>query len=74
MLLLPLAPSPQDDLPAEQFGEDCPCDFTPYTGKGEFEESWHFLRRCSACGRTWYSLHCRCERPDVSSRCTCRGR
>jgi hypothetical protein len=71
-LLLTLSPSPQDDLPAEQFGDDCACDFTPYEDKAE--ESWHFLRRCSSCGRTWYCLHCRCEQPDVASRCDCKQR
>lgn len=61
-----LNPTPQDDLPAEQFGEDCACEFTPYPeppGHPDFEESWHFLRRCRLCRKTWYSTHCRCEQP-----------
>lgn len=35
----------------------CECEFDPYQD-GDDEESWHFLRRCNACGGEWYGLHC----------------
>jgi acyl carrier protein len=54
----------QDDEPAEVYtSDDHECQFTPYDDSDE--ESWHFLRRCTDCGTTWYSLYCRCERPEM---------
>ena len=50
---------PQDDDPTLGRENDCDCSFTPYEDSDE--ESWHYLRRCSVCGETWYSLHCKCE-------------
>lgn len=53
--------SPQDDDP--DFDPlNCECEFTPYDDSEE--DSWHYLRRCSNCQATWYSLHCRCEQPN----------
>lgn len=36
--------------------DDCNCEFTPYEDSSE--ESWHYLRICNNCKKTWYSLHC----------------
>lgn len=38
-------------------GDLCECEFTPFDD-GDEEESFHYKRRCSSCGGTWYSLHC----------------
>lgn len=57
---------PQDDI--GDFDPDtCDCEFTPYglDDADDGEESWHYLRRCAKCNATWYSLHCRCERPFI---------
>jgi hypothetical protein len=48
-----LAQATLDDvaLPVE-----CDCKFAP-TDPGE-DESYHYRRRCQACGKAWHSLHC----------------
>lgn len=74
-------PMAQDDLPAGLFDPDT-CIFHPDKGEHFFtpdpdlpagEESLHYLRRCRACGGTWWSHHCRCEQPLRTCGCTARA-
>jgi len=55
-------PRPLDDF----VGDDCytsdedldGCLFTPDPTKEDPEDQFHYLRRCSACQQTTWSLHC----------------
>lgn len=46
---------PLDDIVADP--SPCDCEFTPDQDEPT-EETFHYLRRCKACGRTSWSLHC----------------
>lgn len=35
----------------------CNCEFDPDPAEPD-EPSWHFLRTCPSCGKTWWGLHC----------------
>lgn len=57
--------TPIDDTPQTT---ECDCEFTPDPN----EPSFHYLRRCQRCGKTWWSLHC--PHDLVQGRCDCGQR
>lgn len=65
-------PIPLDDIVKP--GEECRCEFTPYDEyyPDPDDPSCHYLRRCAACGNTWYSLHC--PHDGHQNKCSCGAR
>lgn len=65
---MPSEPQPLDDILANP--SECNCEFTE--DALDEGDSFSYLRRCSACQRTAWSLHC--PHDGIQSTCVCGAR